>query len=278
MKKEWLWRWAFGTGCGLGAWHRMGGFPPIFYDRLPAEERNVSPDGWIPGHRGWDAPPSLLQKLVFNWWCRYEVEILRRDIEINEIIYASQLQRYDNRGRHVNCRGSACTANAVDELTHQTQHRFDCQDVEFDYQEICNILERGETPLVASDPRSGHLEFTAVPDVVPESPQDGLKFPYICISHVWSHGLGNTKRNTLPRCQLEVWHKYPLPLPQQGVTNIPVGFFWVDTVCVPMRPENANLRKKAISDMAQVYEQALQVLVLDEALIRTSLKADPSIN
>lgn len=263
-------------------------FNRCFYDRLPARERNVSPDGWVPGHRGWDAPPSLLQKLVFNGWCRYEVEILRRDLEINEVIYASQLQRYGNRGRHVNCRSSACIANTVDELTYQTQHRFDCQDkncqdkncqdVEFDYQEICNILERGQTPLVASDPRSGRLEFAAVPDVVPRGPHKGLKLPYICISHVWSHGLGNTKRNTLPRCQLEALHKYTLPLLQQGITNVPVSFFWIDTICVPVRPENANLRKKAISNVAQVYEQALQVLVLDEALMRTSLKADPSVN
>jgi hypothetical protein len=76
---------------------------------------------------------------------------------------------------------------------------------------------------------------------------------------------------------LEALHKYTLPLLRQGVTNVPVSIFWIDTICVPVRPENANLRKKAISNMAQVYEQALQVLVLDEALMRTSLQA-PSVN
>lgn len=52
--------------------------------------------------------------------------------------------------------------------------------------------------------------------------------PYVAISHVWSHGLGNAKENSLPWCQVlklfDVVRRY---------VNPSFGL-WVDTLTVPI--------------------------------------------
>ena len=104
--------------------------------------------------------------------------------------------------------------------------------------------------------------------------------PYIAISHVWAHGLGNPKDNKIPLCQFrrlaglvasalqvpyiregeEAENFYPRhAFPEYDRVN-----FWVDTMCVPLRPE--GLRKLAITKMAGVYIEAYSVMVIDASL------------
>ena len=48
----------------------------------------------------------------------------------------------------------------------------------------------------------------------------------------------------------------------------------MDTLCIPVKAEHADLRKKTIDDMASIYVGAKAVLVLDQGLIKTSGRAD----
>ncbi|KAL0263037.1 hypothetical protein SLS55_002012 [Diplodia seriata] len=42
--------------------------------------------------------------------------------------------------------------------------------------------------------------------------------------------------------------------------------FWMDTLCIPVKPQDAHLRTQAINQMASTYAAAVQVLVLDAEL------------
>jgi hypothetical protein len=54
---------------------------------------------------------------------------------------------------------------------------------------------------------------------------------YICISHVWSDGLGNPHANAFPMCQYDrVSHMLETLYPGEEVP------FWIDTICVPREP------------------------------------------
>ncbi|RVX70522.1 hypothetical protein B0A52_05173 [Exophiala mesophila] len=261
-------------------------FHRCFYDFLPPHQQNaqLSPSGWVPLKRRWDAPLRILQTLVHSGWCPFDVGILERDFGINEIIYASQLRRHGSVERHSSCTPTACIANNIDDLTYVTRHETlgnkcpgsSCRDIEFDYLTLCEIIRGGSKPIVRSEiDTHGELHFRIVP-------YGGDVTPYVAISHVWSHGLGNTKKNTLPRCQLEALHRrasallaaitsYNGPDPTQDIKTKRVSYFWLDTICVPVKPEDVDIRKMAISSMASIYEEAHSVLVLDEGLMNTSL-------
>lgn len=91
--------------------------------------------------------------------------------------------------------------------------------------------------------------------------------PYVAISHVWSHGLGNPHENSLPTCQLlriqSLVNKLGKDAPDKGDADVSMPF-WMDTLCVPREPK--DLRRKAIMRMRKTYENAKHVLVIDKNL------------
>jgi hypothetical protein len=50
---------------------------------------------------------------------------------------------------------------------------------------------------------------------------------------------------------------------------------WMDTLCIPVQPEQADLRMKAINRMALIYTGAKQVLVLDAELGQVDRRSEP---
>lgn len=97
---------------------------------------------------------------------------------------------------------------------------------------------------------------------------------YVAISHVWSDGLGNLKRNALPRCQLLRLSNMVRSLPGE-YSNI--GWFWLDTICVPpdeiCRPpyiyDFYRAQQEALDLMRKTYKEATTVLVLDSWLFNS---------
>lgn len=91
---------------------------------------------------------------------------------------------------------------------------------------------------------------------------------YIAVSHVWSQGLGNPKKNSLPKCQLQRIQRWVNNLVSKaGPEKDPVPF-WMDGLCCPRLPLDA--RRDAILKMAVTYERASHVLVLDQNLASVS--------
>ena len=82
----------------------------------------------------------------------------------------------------------------------------------------------------------------------------------------WSDGMGNPKDNSLPKCQLlriqNMVDEINFP-DRANVEHVP---FWIDTLCVPVREEFKDFRKRCIVNMRNIYERAAAVLVLDAGL------------
>ncbi|OSC96880.1 hypothetical protein PYCCODRAFT_1338668, partial [Trametes coccinea BRFM310] len=87
--------------------------------------------------------------------------------------------------------------------------------------------------------------------------------PYVCISHVWSDGLGSTTEEGLPRCQAQ-------RLCTLSERILPSGHIWMDSLCVP---GFKHARKRAIGLMASTYQRANTVLVLDSTIRACSPQA-----
>ncbi|ORX93549.1 hypothetical protein BCR34DRAFT_608532 [Clohesyomyces aquaticus] len=120
---------------------------------------------------------------------------------------------------------------------------------------LTEILAKGETPIiVAKDtPQSGsHLGLTDV--------SNSLDLEYVAISHAWSDGRGNPSQNTLPLYQLDyLVSKAREVLPNGGPIAI-----WIDTLCIPIRPNNA--RKQVVVNIRSVYVKAWAIIVMDKGL------------
>lgn len=104
---------------------------------------------------------------------------------------------------------------------------------------------------------------SAPSEKVEQSTLDRDRPRYIAISHVWSDGLGNAKRNALPLCQFLDLQRMVNELDGDKDKKPPTPF-WLDTLCIPTTSPN---KEKGIRSMSRVYEYSDKVLVLDKDLV-----------
>ena len=93
---------------------------------------------------------------------------------------------------------------------------------------------------------------------------------YVAISHVWAHVLGNPKANALPSCQILRLKRLSADLVWSSTRRATQTAFWVDTLCIPIDPVRKELRKLAITQLANTFRQARQAVVLDADTPRSS--------
>ncbi|KAJ6469397.1 hypothetical protein C8R45DRAFT_430419 [Mycena sanguinolenta] len=158
---------------------------------------------------------------------------------------------------HAHCTDWTCVADQVDDSRYETKHVEDgcgCASVRVAPEQLSAVLAREKVPRLVL---SNDLKVS-----VSESE------PYIAISHVWAHGLGNPKDNALPACQLQRLASYMSGLKATGETSVAL---WIDTLCIPVQENFKSLRKQAIRLMGQTYRDASAVLVLDKELQRLEI-------
>ncbi|KAF3904645.1 hypothetical protein ABW21_db0206422 [Orbilia brochopaga] len=161
------------------------------------------------------------------------------------------------------CNSSSCALMKFSDKTYKTKHADgcpgDCKEVVANQDALCEILLAGKIPLILSVDDDDENETI---ELVPAEPD----MAYVAISHVWSDGLGNTKRNAIPRCQMCRLSRYV-----RSIDNMVL--FWFDTICVPpdesKRDEAQNM---AMSLMRRTYEEAQVTLVLDAWLFNATYK------
>lgn len=116
---------------------------------------------------------------------------------------------------------------------------------------------------------------------------------FLAFSHVWAHGLGNPNVNGLPACQIRRLQdlanqftdrsppvaadveKMNLARPTHPALEVENLEFWLDTLCIPVGDNYAEIRKLAILDLAKVFSGASKVLVLDAEVEEVSLASHP---
>jgi hypothetical protein len=196
-------------------------------------------------------------------WCRRDVARHHQGQSCLVMYYAISLGPRLVPRDHTTCVDTECLALQVDHGTYRSQHvtpSCDCSHLAVDVHQVCALIDQGLVPVV----KLSHSKSDNPPqlDVLADR-------AYVCISHVWANGFGNLDANSLPLCQLIRIQNHVNAL-YHGKTaddNVP---FWIDTLCIPVQPENYATRRRAIIQMRAIYEQADKVLVVDIELLRSS--------
>ena len=225
----------------------------------------------------------LIDRMRQAGWCIHQILELCHSQDYCIVNYLSSIPRHKLEDiTHENCSETKCSAYNTNEGTYKIRHtdeQCQCEFVEVPFEQVASIVKDGGVPLISLRPTSGQDIELEVMGCTPHS-------QYTAISHIWIDGLGNPTANALPRCQLRklATQLSDLAESQQswyskawkyftGSSKVPP--MWMDTLCIPVRPEHADLRMKAINRMALIYTGAKQVLVLDTELEQVDRKSEP---
>ncbi|MCJ1401249.1 hypothetical protein MMC11_004461 [Xylographa trunciseda] len=176
-------------------------------------------------------------------------------LSVGACLTMSYLPSYDIRS-HSRCDRNACLEPSKRlETQHNVSCDGHCEHTHFDDQDLVQILRNGGNP--------GIMMCTTKLNAISYKLVDAFSYPFIAISHVWSHGLGNPSSNSLPNCQVSRLFALiaKLPQPHEGGDLV----LWIDTLCVPISPQHKYL---GILKLREVYATASKVLVVDVNLMR----------
>jgi hypothetical protein len=182
--------------------------------------------------------------------------------------YIANLSRPDSLN-HQACTDTACCYAHVDNPTYQTKHAEGCEGCSFvsaDLDQLSVILKKETYPLIDfSKPTTSGNTLYLQSFASPERTTTSTPIQYVAISHVWSDGLGNTRHNSIPSCQLSRLIQLARNIPHESHLE-PFTSFWLDTICCPVE-DGSTLQNMAIHKMKDTYEKASAVLVLDASLM-----------
>jgi hypothetical protein len=230
-----------------------------------AEKEGYHLGSWVEGADFTHYHRKVLRTL--RWCPRTESELWKsstRSLALDH--FAINLKSLQTTEDHSNCSEDNCAAYQLDPEAYTIPHvvaktsTCECAQLELDPDIASAILASDEDsyPII-------RLSKTDVNDDVTIESFDGSEEDhYIAIFHVWSHGLGNPKRNALPRCQLQRIQSLVDDLASHANIGSDAVPFWMDTLCCPILPKES--RRAAILKMAKTYERASCVLVIDRGL------------
>ena len=200
-------------------------------------------------------------------WCPSEIAMLQNRFSVTGRYFASRLRRRGRVMSHASCTDVTCNASQIDNSTYVTQHTSQnchCAHLEVDPQEVGSVLKQGRIPRFLIRPSSQSQDQIDLQIV-----DSG---PYVAISHVWAHGLGNAQSNSLPLCQLRRLYRYAEKLSEsknklhrRGTMAI-----WIDTLGVPLLRE---IRKLALRLLPRTYGESTYCLVIDEEIREASYQS-----
>lgn len=165
-----------------------------------------------------------------------------------------------------------CLALQTSDDDCKTNHANECPrdasspEVSTAQEKTCSNLRSGGTPMIyvpfipehGKTPKGRIIGYIA----------NGLE--YVAISHVWAQVLGNPKANAFPSCQILRLKRLSADLVWSSTRHAAQTAFWIDTLCIPIDPVRKELRKLAITQLANTFRQARQAVVLDADTPRSS--------
>ena len=137
-------------------------------------------------------------ELYKRGWCKRDVAKHHQAHSCLAMYFAISLGPRLISRDHTNCSQTECLALQIDKATYLTRHTklgCNCEYIGMETEQLVSIIENGMTPLI---------KLSQLPEAECYSIDLVTDLKYVCISHVWSDGLGNPHDNSLPRCQLEL--------------------------------------------------------------------------
>ena len=216
-------------------------------------------------------------RLRADGWCISDLPVLFGQFNTSSLLYLNSLRAptfsmpmaRSQSSSTTCCSGCSefeCLSRKLNEDLYLTKHVDTCCNCKDIQAKPAGILLDGSVPLVTATAKEVQSSEVRLVPKIPSS-------TYIAISHVWSDGLGNAKKNALPYCQLE---RLSRSIDRFSRDNLKDIYFWLDTLCVP--PDAAKqdkAQKFAIERMRETYEDAEAVLVLDSWLLLSKIDSRP---
>ncbi|KAF2250720.1 hypothetical protein BU26DRAFT_517526, partial [Trematosphaeria pertusa] len=215
-------------------------------------------------------------------WCPHQTGLFLDTTDYVVGYYLSSIPRKEE-ATHERCTEERCIAYNTDNATYVTKHfksRCECCTVEASDHALNGIVATNGIPLIRIKKEPSGQYLLGVVECKPDT-------EYTAISHVWIDGLGNPKANGLPNCQIEKLAEHLLQLERSQESLVlrlwravwrrrsKTPLVWMDTLCIPVKPEHKHLREKAINGMSLIYAGAKQVLILDDELRRIDSRNEP---
>ncbi|KAF2229319.1 hypothetical protein EV356DRAFT_390947 [Viridothelium virens] len=208
-----------------------------------------------------------VERMVNLGWCRHAAARINFTFPALQVIhFCTNLRRYEALD-HSQCTKELCQASANPIIP---RHRSTCKHPRVDYdgfaiegdlrQKMLRIIRVNGLPLLKIRNRGDKIEIKLA-----HGKEDDK---YIALSHVWSDGMGNHSKNSLPWCQLESLHSRLAKIPRQrpGAEGNEL-LVWIDTLCCPVEAASQeDERARVMGQMRQIYEKADFVFVLDSEL------------
>jgi hypothetical protein len=185
-------------------------------------------------------------------WCSSRARLLVSSGTVDSYV-ASLLPSYEEEP-HPDCRPEKCVKLPASTAAMPVKHKDHCK-------QDCPVAIVKEADLIAVWVNGGIpgvcISDNSRPDRV--SVVNCVNRPFVAVSHVWAHGLGNAVKTELPSCQVGfLWELVQQICGEDGV-------LWIDTLVVPIEP---GAKRAAISQLRRVYSQATTVLVIDKHLLQ----------
>ncbi|KIW21578.1 hypothetical protein PV08_02158 [Exophiala spinifera] len=210
---------------------------------------------------------ALRMRLLERGWCPNDVEYITNTFALCRQYYISNLRRRASDKPHTACSSSLCFLKDNKSKFQQPKHRHskcNCISISTQDDRVTASLKDGKIPRIHICPMLPMKDNTGQCEIKNSG-------KYVAISHVWSHGLGNSSANELPQCQI-------LYL-QQLVQNLypphhcPVHL-WIDTLCIPAESEGKKLGLRLLK---KAFHEADKVLVIDLELLDIHSVSDEEI-
>jgi hypothetical protein len=199
-----------------------------------------------------DVTDNFQTAMIARNWC--PSRIFLEYAENTSLAYMISLLPSYETVSHRGCRQSKCLIRPsnVEAMTglHRKYCEGGCLSVRIDELQLFDMWKRGGIPGLRQVKDGEPTEFEIL---------DCMTEPFVAISHVWSHGLGNHSKNELPSCQVG----FLLDLVMQVAGK--EAILWIDTLSVPAERERKRI---AIAKLRTVYAKARKVLVIDKDLMR----------
>ncbi|KAH0569263.1 hypothetical protein GP486_000019 [Trichoglossum hirsutum] len=231
----------------------------------------------------WGSSPVLKAQLRDNGWCVSDSPFFPESMTraaISTDYYFSSFVCPRPRGDHSKCTMAICNEYCKKITIGEYQqkhvaHDCKCKPIQVP-KEAINLVAERQIPVLQWDGKTIRVSAGGT-------------------QNNWSDGLGNDdKINSLWACQLsriqllvnELYSRPHRALDPDHAREVSredgIVSFWIDTLCVPVGEENRHaggddkrdLRKEAISQMADVYRLASRVLVLDSFILTLPCSAD----
>ena len=223
-----------------------------------------------------------LSQLDRNQWCPFNHRRLL-SLQSCTLRYVTSIPRqsFPPFLTRRNCSENACTANAIDVETFQTRHvdeNCSCSLIGVSTRDLTSISRQGSLPMIEIRPL-GSQSQELTDGIELQNPFHNIDIRmqpwtpssrFTAISHVWSHGLGNERSHSLPRCQL---NKLALAVDRASHSRKGTQLIWMDILCIPAPSTGyAAERSTSVNKMGIIYAAAETVLVLDYELQRIPIK------